>query len=60
MGYIVRHKWLYYLLQFTWGLPMNIVGSLVFLVLIIFARKKPIRIYNCWHIRIGKNWGGLN
>lgn len=35
-----RWRWLYYLLSFTWGLPMNIVGGLVALVLLCF-RKKP-------------------
>ena len=37
-----RWRWLYYLLSFTWGLPMNVVGGLVALVLLCF-RKKPKR-----------------
>lgn len=59
MKFIIKHKWLYYLIQFTWGLPMNIVGLLVFLALIIFGKKKPQKFYNCWYIGIGKHWGGL-
>lgn len=35
-----RWRWLYYLLSFTWGLPMNIAGGLVALVLLC-CRKKP-------------------
>lgn len=58
MDFIVKNKWLYYLLQFTWGLPMNIIGVLVFLVLIIFG-KKPKKFHNCWYIVIGKRWGGV-
>ena len=37
-----KKKWLYYLLQFTWGLPMNIIGMIVALILICF-RKRPYR-----------------
>lgn len=59
MSYIIRHKWLYYLIQFTWGLLMNIVGSLVFLVLIVFGKKKPQKFHNCWYIAVGERWGGL-
>lgn len=59
MKTIVKTKWLYYLLQFTWGLPMNIIGALVFAVLIVFGGKKPVKFHNCWYIEIGKNWGGL-
>lgn len=35
----IKYRWLYYLLQFTWGLPMNIVGALVALVLVCFRKK---------------------
>ena len=59
MEKIVNNKFLYYLLQFTWGLLMNIVGSLVFTFLIIFAHKKPKKFHNCWYISVGKRWGGL-
>lgn len=37
-----KKKWVYYLLQFTWGLPMNVIGAIVALVLICF-RKRPYR-----------------
>lgn len=56
---IVKNKWLYYLLQFTWGIVMNVLGVLVFAVLIIFGRKRPKKFKNCWYIVVGKNWGGL-
>lgn len=35
----VKRRWLYYLLQFTWGLPMNFIGALVALVLVCFRKK---------------------
>lgn len=59
MKFIVKNKWLYYLLQFTWGSLMNAIGILVFLVLIIFGRKKPKRFHNNFYIVVSKNWGGL-
>ena len=35
----VKQRWLYYLLQFTWGLPMNLIGSIVALVLVCFRKR---------------------
>lgn len=35
----VKYRWLYYLLQFTWGLPMNFVGAIVALVLVCYGKK---------------------
>lgn len=52
-------KWKFYLLSFTWGLPMSLVGLLVCGVLMCF-RHKPKRYGHCYHIEIGKGWGGLN
>lgn len=35
----VRFRWLYYLLQFTWGLPMNLIGMIVALSLKCCGKK---------------------
>ena len=35
----VKHRWLYYILQFTWGIPMNLVGCVVALVLVCCGKK---------------------
>lgn len=53
-----KDKIIYYILQFTWGLPLNIMGFLVALVLILCG-KKPKKHKLCWYFPIGKNWGGL-
>lgn len=49
---------LFYILQFTWGLPLNLMGFFVALVLIICG-KKPKRHKLCWYFNVGKDWGGL-
>lgn len=51
-------KWQFYLLSFTWGLPMSIIGCLVFLVLRIWGFK-PKKYGHAYYIEIGKGWGGL-
>ena len=52
---------LYYIIQFTWGLPLNIVGALVWLVLKIFCRKMHEEKYrNAICIVVAWNFGGLN
>ena len=48
----VKHKWVYYLLQFTWGLPMNILGVIVAICLLI-SGKRPIK-YG-WNYCFGLN-----
>jgi hypothetical protein len=35
----VKRRWVYYLLQFTWGLPMNFIGSIAALVLVCFGKR---------------------
>lgn len=49
----------YYLLNLTWGLPMNIIGALVALGLMC-AGYKPKRFGTCFYFVVGKHWGGLN
>ena len=51
-------KWLYAALSLTWGLPLTLMGALVFFALII-AGKKPKRFGYCRYIEVGRSWGGL-
>ena len=48
----------FYLLSFTWGLPMNIIGGLVALVLILCG-KRPKRWNHCFYFEVGEDWGGV-
>lgn len=49
----------FYLLSWTWGLPMTLIGGITMLILMI-AGKKPKRWGDCYYIEVGKDWGGLN
>ena len=48
----------FYLLTFTWGLPLTLIGLIVGAALMIVG-KKPEKWGACWHFKVGKNWGGL-
>jgi hypothetical protein len=52
-------RFLFYFLNLTWGLPLNIVGGLVAFALLI-ARKKPKRWGDCFYFEVGEGWGGVN
>lgn len=51
-------KALFYILSFTWGLPMTLIGLVVSLVLVI-AGYKPKKHGWCYYFEVGKGWGGL-
>ena len=43
-----HRRWVYYLLSFTWGLPMNIIGGIVALVLLCCGRRPQRHGWNFW------------
>lgn len=51
-------KTLFYILSFTWGLPLTLVGLIVALVLTTLGYK-PKRHGYCFYFEVGENWGGL-
>lgn len=55
----VINKKLYWLLQLTWGLPMNIVALIVIPFVLLF--RKHVIHHNGYSVIIefGGNWGGL-
>ncbi len=54
----MNKKFLYYIIQWTWGLPMNIIGGIVCLISLCF--KCPIQKYrNAIEIIVPWNFGGL-
>lgn len=55
----MKRKFIFYLLSFTWGLPMTLLGCLATLVLMLVG-KKPKKYGWCWYFEIGSCWGGIN
>ena len=62
--FVVKHRWLYYLLACTWGILMTVAGFIVSVVLaigkIFVGRKIEFRRYNwIYSVAVGSSWGGL-
>lgn len=53
-------KRLFYLLTFTWGLLMTLIGGIVALVLTVVGHKSYGKYGCCWVFEMGHNWGGLS
>lgn len=49
---------IFYILSFTWGLPMSLAGLLVAGVLML-AGYKPKRFHHLFYFEVGENWGGV-
>lgn len=56
--FLSKHKWLYYLLNCTWGIFLTLVGWFITLALLIIG-KKPIKYHGIYYFAIGKHWGGF-
>lgn len=50
---------MFYVMSFTWGLPLTLCGLIVALFLIGTGRR-PQRFGWVWCFEIGERWGGLN
>ncbi len=61
--FILKHRWLYYLMACTWGVIMTILGCIITIILAIikiFIPKKVIfeRYYWIYSITVGPEWWG--
>ena len=56
---MIRNKPLFYILSFTWGLPMTMIGCVVAALLLITGHK-PKKWGYCYYFEIGHGWGGIN
>lgn len=54
----MRNKKIFYLLSFTWGLPLTLIGCIIAAVLMACG-KKPIKYGWFWYFEVGYYWGGL-
>ena len=57
-AFLRRHMWLYWVLQFTWGILGTAGGALIALACLIVGGK-PSRHHSHFVVTIGNNWGGL-
>ena len=59
---IMKHKWLIYLLNYTWGILTTIAGWVVYGFCWLFLKKhitEKGKFMHCHYLRIFKSWGGL-
>ena len=57
--FIIKHKWLYYLLAFTWGCITTLIGLILSLFLFLF-KNTPTQYYWVHYFTIGDYWGGFS
>lgn len=60
--FFMKHMWLYYILNYTWGIIMTIIGWIVLGFIHLFLRKKVVehgRFGPCHYAMLFDNWGGL-
>ena len=56
---MVRNRTTFYVLSFTWGIIMTLVGCIVAATLLV-AGYRPKAYGYCWHFEVGENWGGVS
>ena len=49
----------FYILSWTWGLPMTLIGAIAVLILKL-SGKEVKRWGYCYYVEVGKHWGGVN
>lgn len=60
--FLMKHMWLYYILNYTWGLLTTIVGWIILGFVRLFLRKKVVehgKYGPCHYAIFGDSWGGL-
>jgi len=55
---LIKYRWLYWLLNFTWGI-LTTLGGLFLSLAMLCIDKKPKRFYSIWYFEILRNWGGM-
>lgn len=63
--FLSKHRWLWYILNLTWGILYSIAGLVIYLFVLLSKRKtKDFRSYRyAGKVRctqFGNNWGGLS
>ena len=61
--FVARHKWLFYLLSYTWALLTTIVGWIILGFVRVFLKKKineKGQFFTAKYTIFGDNWGGFS
>jgi hypothetical protein len=56
---MIKNKYTFYMLSFTWGIIMSLVGIVAALGLLLSGHM-PKKWGYCWHFEVGNDWGGLS
>lgn len=62
-NFLEKHLWLYFFLQFTWGLLSNILGFFIFLFFLCLGKKPKLYhhfIYQEYSLFGNSHWGGFS
>lgn len=59
-AWLSKHRWLWYLLNFTWGLAYTLFGGAVALGVKLITHTKPFKFCHVQEFKFGNNWGGLS
>lgn len=60
--FLMKHMWLYYLLSYTWGIIMTLIGWIVLGFIRLFLYKKVVewgKFGPCHYAMLFDYWGGL-
>ena len=60
--FLMNHMWLYYILNYTWGIITTAIGWIVFGFVSLFLHKsikEKSKFGPCHYLLFGNNWGGL-
>lgn len=61
--FVARHKWLFYLLSYTWGILTTVVGWIILAFVRVFLRRKIVekgQFFTANYTIFGNNWGGFS
>lgn len=53
--FLEKHRWLYYLFNFTWGIIMTVIGLVIDLVMLICGQV-PHKFHGTWYFETGPSW----
>ena len=61
--FLMKHMWLYYVLNYTWGIITTIIGWIVYVFVRLFLHTRVSekgKFGPCHWLMIGSNWGGVS